>query len=110
MPFSQSGIALAYSLTHEAHHLLVGIGTSLVDFQTAMTAFQALESDLHSLVTLLGISRLVFYRASDVNASSRANNHLTLILGVEVKEDVGSHLTSRQVVSAIHASLFVCGA
>ena len=95
------------SLTHEAGHQLVGIGTSRVDFQAAVTATQALEQHLHGDVTLLQGNGLVLNRSCDVHAASRTDDELAHRLVVDVQEDVAFQRIGRKVVHAVHARLFV---
>ena len=106
MPGSQTSSALSDGLTHKAYHLLVGIGTSLVDLQSGMAATQALQRHLDSGILVI-VNGLIFQCRSDVDATCRPDDELSPELGVEVDKNVAVQLALGQVVGTIHSRLLI---
>ena len=108
-PASQSSFCLTDSLTNYLHQQLVGIASSFVNLQSAVSTTQVLHSDTYSSIFRIGVHFLIVQCSGDVDAACRANDKLSPMLGVEVQENVALQLTFRQIVGTVHASFFVTG-
>ena len=105
-PADQTGTQLGDGLTHETHHLLIGVGTACVDLQTRVSATQALQRHLDgSLLVVLYF--LILHCSGDVNATSTSDAEVSPCLRVEVEIVVSVELTLGQLISSEHTCLLV---
>ena len=107
LPASQTGLAFLDGFTHHAHQLFVGIGASLVNLQSGVTATESLECDFHSCILRIGLHLFIIQRGSDVDTTGRANHELAPCFGVEVEEDVALQFSGGQCIGAEHARFLV---
>ena len=109
MPDGQTRLTFLDGLAHEANHQLVGIAATLVDFQTRVAAFQALQRDAHGSVVGVGLHLFIIESGGDVDAASRADDELAPRLGVEVEQDVALQLALGKRIGTEHSRFLVGG-
>ena len=107
MPAYQTSLVVLDGKLSQANHQLVGVGTTFVNLESAVSSLESLESDAHCDFASRGLYLVVFASAGNVDATSAANHKLAPSLAVEVEEDVALHLSLWQVVGTIHAGFLV---
>ena len=88
MPRGKTCVQLFHCLTDETHHEFVGIGTSLVNLQSAVSAAQSFQCDTDSCIFRVCVYFLIAHGGSDVDTASRADDELAPMLGVKIHEDI----------------------
>ena len=107
LPAGQTGLAFLDGFAHHAHQLFVGIGTSLVNLQSGVTATESFQRDLHGSIFRVGFHFLVIQCGCDVDTTGRTNHELAPCLGVEVEENVALQLAAGKCVSTEHACFLI---
>ena len=105
-PACQPGIQFGDSLAYQAYHLLVGIGTSLVDFKARVSSTQPFQGNPDSCLLVVD-NLLVLQGRCDVDTAGRTDDELSPCLRIKIHEDVAVQLASGHFVDTEHTRLLV---
>ena len=106
---AQPEVELLGSLAEEAAEHLVGVGTAFVDVVATVSAHQAIDRDAEEEVAVGHGSGCVAEADVGAAAAGTADEHLALVLGVEVDEDVTLHESRLHGLGAGQARLLIDG-
>ena len=109
LPFGQSRLEVGNGVGHHASEVLVGVGASLVDLQTGVSAAQTVERDAHRLVVGIGSYGLEFEFGGEVDATGRSDHEFAVGFVVEVEENVAFEEAVFHVFHAVHGGFLVGG-
>ena len=107
VPGAETSVQLVDGVEHDASHQFVGVAATFVNLQSGVTAAQSFHRDADGDVILVGLHLLIVQRGGDVDATGRADDELAPVLRVEVHQNIALQFALRQLVSTIHARLFV---
>ena len=93
----------------DAGHHFVGVAAALVDLHAGVSAAQAGDDHLESLVALRHGGFLVFEGDVGVETAGAAHVELAFRLGVEVEQDLALEDTGLEGLGTDHPSLLIHG-
>ena len=94
---------------NHANQQFVGVTTSLVDFQTGVTATQSFQREFASHQSGIGSLFLIFHRGRNINATGTTDIKFTFRFRIKIQKNLALQRTGLQAESAIHTGFFVFG-
>ena len=107
VPAYQAGFIAGNRFTHETYQQLIGIGAPFIDFQSGVSATQALQAYFNSDVAFFGSYFLVFQRSSYIHTAGTTDIQFAFVLRVKIQQDFSVYRTRFQAERTVHTGFFI---